>query len=250
LATKSYFIIGATNAAQPEINSMLQRFDPKKGTVQPDVGDTSVSGGMWMGYDLSPDEVQSISTRKDILLIMTQSDASMFPTLPRATSQSVATAVSLVTLATSESKTTLTSLPTSSDLVIIIDRRHDVPSQPPAPSQTQRVLPTGGRLRDRTQRFAKNNVEDNHPRKRKSSSALGRRTVVEKRDPGSRLVRQIGSPKDLAVLAWAKGVPSVDNVDYIFEETKGENTWVYVVDSGVADDHWVSLQRLFSSCRT
>ena len=65
---------------------------------------------------------------------------------------------------------------------------------------------------------------------------------VQKRDTGTRLVRQIDYPKDFLVLAWAHGVTTfVDDVDYIVEETKGENTWVYVIDSGVNDEHWVSF---------
>ena len=77
--------------------------------------------------------------------------------------------------------------------------------------------------------------------------------LVQKRDTGTRLVRQMDSPEDLLVLAWAHGVTTfVDDVDYIVEETKGENTWVNVIDSGVNDEHWVSFspfQRLSLSRR-
>lgn len=62
---------------------------------------------------------------------------------------------------------------------------------------------------------------------------------LKKRDPGTDLVRQKGSPKDLSVLAWApNSVPLVAEVDYIFEQTQGEFTWVYVVDRGVDDTNW------------
>ncbi|KAK3169726.1 hypothetical protein OEA41_009110 [Lepraria neglecta] len=62
---------------------------------------------------------------------------------------------------------------------------------------------------------------------------------VQKRDKGTRLVRQMDCPEDFLVLAWTHGVTTfVDDVDYIIEETNGENTWVYVVDSGVNDEHW------------
>ena len=43
------------------------------------------------------------------------------------------------------------------------------------------------------------------------------------------------------MFAWAPGVPSIAGVDYIFEETKGEYTWAYLVDTGVAYRHWVCV---------
>ena len=46
---------------------------------------------------------------------------------------------------------------------------------------------------------------------------------------------------DPGIIQWAPGVPSIAGVDYIFEETKGENTWVYLADSGVAYRHWVCV---------
>ena len=50
-------------------------------------------------------------------------------------------------------------------------------------------------------------------------------------------------PEDLSVFAWAPGVPSVAGVDYIFEQTKGEHTWAYLVDTGVAYRHWVCVSK-------
>ena len=72
----------------------------------------------------------------------------------------------------------------------------------------------------------------NQPQRRDAAPVL-------KRDPGIRVVRQPLSGKDLSVLAWAPGVPSVDNVDFIFSERKGENTWVYVLDTGINNLHKV-----------
>lgn len=62
---------------------------------------------------------------------------------------------------------------------------------------------------------------------------------ILQRDAGIRDVRQRFSPKDLSVLSWAPGVPSVDDVDFIFSERKGENTWVYVLDTGINSGHSV-----------
>lgn len=74
--------------------------------------------------------------------------------------------------------------------------------------------------------------DKDHFRRRESFQIL-------KRDSGIRDVRQPLSPEDLSVLAWAPGVPSVDRVDYIFSERKGENTWVYILDTGVNSKHKV-----------
>ena len=74
---------------------------------------------------------------------------------------------------------------------------------------------------------------------------------LQKRDTGTRLVRQVREnlggltgekyPSDLAVMSWAPGVQSIaaGRVDYIFEETKGEDTLVYIIDSGVAVNYLV-----------
>ena len=55
-------------------------------------------------------------------------------------------------------------------------------------------------------------------------------------------INQNTYPENLSVFAWAPGVPSIAGVDYIFEESKGEYTWVYLVDSGVAYRHWVCVR--------
>lgn len=66
------------------------------------------------------------------------------------------------------------------------------------------------------------------------------RNLIQPRDTGDRLVRQVISPKDLSVLSQAPGVPSVRRVDFVFVESKGENTWSYLIDTGVNALHQVS----------
>lgn len=208
----AYMIVAAVGADQANIQQVLQAFSPANGkSYEPDVGDTSVSGGTWVDYELTPYEAEQLSSRSDILAVVTCATVSMFGpgSSPSAPPQTVDTTVSLVTLSPSSSAT----LPTS---VIPKHRRGEV--DPKSSSDVSR---------NHVQ--TKTNVDNG----------------VQKRDTGTRLVRQKRTlntyPEDLSVYAWAPGVPSVAGVDYIFEETKGENTWVYLVDTGVAYRHWVRV---------
>ncbi|KAL9133819.1 MAG: hypothetical protein Q9175_005001 [Cornicularia normoerica] len=57
-------------------------------------------------------------------------------------------------------------------------------------------------------------------------------------DPGPRpRTRQLESPKDLSVLAWAPRVRSVYEVDYTYQNSAGEDTWVYLIDTGMHSDN-------------
>ncbi|KAL9132111.1 MAG: hypothetical protein Q9175_006608 [Cornicularia normoerica] len=56
-------------------------------------------------------------------------------------------------------------------------------------------------------------------------------------NPGRPISRQRQSPKDLSVLAWAPDVPSVDDVDYIYYDSAGEDTWVYLLETGMNPHH-------------
>lgn len=216
-----YMIVAAVSADQSNIQQALREFDPGNGgSYDADVGDTSVSGGTWVNYQLNPNEVEQLSSRSDILAVVTCATVSMFGpgSSPSAPPQTVDPTVSLVTLDPTSSATLSAS-------IIPKHRRGDVgprssSGRPPNHVQTE------------------TRAENRLP----------------KRDQGTRLVRQKRAPntypENLAVLAWAPGVPSIAGVDYVFEETKGENTWVYLVDSGVAYRHWVcvgTLSRLQSN---
>lgn len=212
-ATVEYMIAAAVGADQTSIQQTLRNFDPEKGgSYEPDVDNTSVSGGAWVYYDLTPYEAGQLSSRSDILAVVTCATVSMFGpgSSPSAPPQTVDSTVSLVTLNPTSSAT----LPTS---VIPKRRRGDVG-----------LRNSSGVLRSPVQSRTK--VE----------------TGLQKRDPGTRLVRQKRTlstyPENLSVLAWAPKVPPIAGVDYIFEETKGENTWVYLVDTGVAYRHWVCVK--------
>lgn len=193
--TAEYFIIAATNAAQAEINSLLEQFDPTHGTVTPDVGDTSVSGGMWINYVLSPDEVQSLSSRSDILAVQTCASVNLFPsgTLSSVYSTSVATTVSQVTL-----------VPTMTANGKI---RRDSIKQAKA-SDLRRAIPAK-RLDGESKVEASMSGFNKLPKKVATSEVTRTSTKdgIMRRDQGTELVRQVDSPKDLSVLAWVSNSP-------------------------------------------
>lgn len=209
-----YIVVAVVGADQTNLEQALREFDPEKGgSYEPDVGDTSVSGGTWVDYGLNSNEAEQLSSRSDILALVTCcATVSMFGpgSSPPAPPQTVDSTVSLVTLIPSS----LATLPAS---IIPKHRRGNVGSRS-----------SSGVVRSHVQ--TKTKVEDG----------------LQKRDVGTRLVRQKRPlstyPENLSVFAWAPGVPSIAGIDYIFEETKGENTWVYLIDSGVAYRHWVCVR--------
>lgn len=191
--TAKYFIIAATKAAVAEINSLLEEFDPIHGPVTPDVGDTSVSGGMWIDYDLNLTEVQSISSRSDILMIQTCASVNLFPSgAPSSVySTSIATTVSQITLSIN--------VPSATPNAKL--RRDDV-KQVQGPHvmrpETRGANLEGSMLEAPRFRF------DRSPKRSVAGevvNGLARDNLIE-RDQGTRLVRQVSSPKDLSVLAW------------------------------------------------
>lgn len=228
-----YFIIAASGAAQADINALLEQWDPSKGTVQPDVGSTDASGGTWIDYELDPQEAQSLLSRNDIILIETCASVSQYPPDSLFTSMSTMKTWN-ATLVTLESATgQVTPAPQAKERRGGAEPvwREAVSTQPPSSART--VTGTEYVKRPRDFRFSRPSPNE----ERKDHGAEHNSAILEKRDPGTRLVRQIKSNKDLSVLAQPPGVPSVDDVDYIFEETKGENTWVYLVDVGVEDNY-------------
>lgn len=231
-----YFIIAASGAAQAEINALLERWDPSKGTVQPDVGSTDASGGTWIDYALNPQEAQSLLSRNDIILIETCASVAPYPPDSLFTTMSTTKAWN-ATLVTLESDTgQVTSAPLAKERRGRVEPvwREAVATQPPSSGRS--VSGTGYVQRPRDFRFSRpspNEERDDHGPEHNA-------VILGKRDPGTQLVRQENSNEDLSVLAQAPGVLSVDDVDYIFQETKGENTWVYLVDVGVDQDNYVS----------
>ena len=153
-----YMIVAAVGADQTNIQQTLQEFDPEKGgSYEPDVGNTSVSGGTWVYYELAPYEAEQLSSRSDILGVVTcASVVSMFGagSSPSAPPQTVDATVSLETWTPPSSATLSAS--------IVPERRRDNVGF----KDGSGLLPNAIR--------------------RKTKFADG----LEKRDPGTRLVRQ------------------------------------------------------------
>ena len=216
-----YMIVAAVGADQTKIQQTLQQSDPDKGgSYEPDVGDTSVSGGTWVDYDLIPNEAGQLSSRSDILAIVACATVSMFGpgSSPSAPPQTVDSTVSLITLVPTSSATLKAS-------TIPKYRRGDTGA---------------GISRD----VSRNDVQ----------TKIQIQKGLQKRDAGARLVRQKRTrntyPDDLSVISWPPGVPwTAAGGDYVFEETKGENTWVYLLDTGVAYRHWVCSEKMATSSR-
>ena len=239
-----YFIIASPSAVQGEIQAELELYDPSKGgTYEPDVGDTSVSGGTWIDYQLDANQSAIIASRTDIILIMECTTVSGFETGSGPTTD-FANVPSAVSFDTMNAEPTATSLGSAGS-----KNRRNLPNV----VQDRKAVKTRIRTRDFHEAEATifpgaRNARLKHLRDdRDTVAARG----LQKRDTGTRLVRQVREklggftgdkyPSDLAVMAWAPGVPSIaaGKVDYIFEETKGEDTWVYIIDSGVAMNNLV-----------
>ena len=155
-------IVAAVGADQTNIQQALREFDPEKGgSYEPDVGNTSVSGGTWVYYELAPHEAEQLSSRSDILGVVTcASVVSMFGpgSSPSASPQTVDATVSLETLTPPSSATLSAS--------IVPERRRDNVGL----KDSSVLLP--------------NHVQT------KTKFANG----LQKRDAGTRLVRQRRTP--------------------------------------------------------
>ena len=201
----AYFLVAATNAVQSVIEQELRNINAEPGgTYEPDVDDTEFSGGTWIDVDLTPFQASSMSSRSDIEFVMTCANATFFFADPIPTTVSAATTVTLATLTVE-------------------------PTPPTSRSRNRRLVSDRRQPASKVGRFRGEEI---------AQDLVNPAKDLGKRDAGTLLVRQLESPKDLSVQAWAPGVPSVAQVDYIMQQTKGEFTWVYVVDRGVDDTHW------------
>ena len=234
-----YFLVAAGNAVQTVIEKQLQGYDAEDGaSYDPDVEANLVSAGTWVDVNLTAEAAQLLESQSDIELIMTCGYLSLFPPEPTL-STLVGTTVSLTTLSASPS-----------DFFTSIKRRDNM--------NLQGLSVTSGDVFQ--DRFHVRNLGEAKGKAASSQSFSSlhdydprTREGLQRRDAGTRLVRQLRTdppyPQDLAMLAWAPGVPTIAGIDYIFEESKGEDTWVYLVDSGVSTGHWVCLEKTSNRCK-
>ena len=115
-----YMIVAAVGADQTNIQQVLREFDPERGgSYEPDVGATSISGGTWINYELAAYEAEQLSSRSDILAVVTCAAVSIFGpgSSPSAPPQTVDATVLLETLIPPSSATLSAS--------VIPERRRD-----------------------------------------------------------------------------------------------------------------------------
>lgn len=211
-----YFLVATPSADVAGINAFLGKIAPKSGgSYAPVFAANGVDGGFWTA-NLSSDGADAASSRSDISIVAkyTNTPAS-YPTWTPSMFSDTAT-VDLEILSAS------TLSPSETAAAKIRRKTPDEGSGSDSGSSYHRAAHN-----ESAEMSVKNKVQGREPDR------------IVKRDPGIRDVRQRFSPKDLSVLSWAPGVSSVDNVDYIFSERKGENTWVYVLDTGINSGHAV-----------
>lgn len=243
-----YFLVASPSAAQSEIQAELKLYDPAKGgTYEPDVGNTSVSGGIWIDYQLDANQSAIIASRTDIILVMKCTTLSWFETAPGPTTDftNVPSAVSFVTMSAEPTAT-------SQGLVGSRNRRDHRNDRDLDQDHTNEGAPGRKNVSHEAEASTISEARNAHTKRFRDEKDIVATKGLQKRDTGTRLVRQVRKnlggldgdkyPSDLAVMSWAPEVRSnaAGKIDYIFEETKGEDTWVYLIDTGVAMDNLVN----------
>ena len=242
-----YFLVASPSAAQGEIQAELELYDPAKGgTYEPDVGNTSVSGGTWIDYQLDANQSAIIASRTDIILVMECTTLSGFETAPGPTTvfTNVPSAVSFVTMSAEPTATSQGSVGSK-------NRRDHQNHRNLVQDHNEESAPGRTKVSHEIEATMNSDARNAHSKRFRDERDIVATKGLQKRDTGTRLVRQVREnlggltgdkyPSDLAVMSWAPGVQSIaaGRVDYIFEETKGEDTWVYIIDSGVAVNNLV-----------
>ena len=209
-----YFIVATPGANVASINAFLQQIAPRSGTpYAPIFATNTVDGGFWTA-NLSSEGAASASSRTDLSIVATYTNKpASFPTRTTSAFSDTVT-VDLETLYAS------TLSPTETAAAIVCRK-----TSGEGPWSDSGSLYQDGTIDPDAEARSENLLEEREPSK------------LIKRDAGIRVVRQPTSPKDLSVLSWAPGVPSVEDVDFVFSERKGENTWVYVLDTAINAQH-------------
>lgn len=215
-AATPYYLFGGVGD-EDEVSDHLGALNSKYKALQPAVGSTPMSGADWVNINLTANDVASLSSDPDVLLLAPYIS---LPEPSSVTGNEVSTSASFSTLSTYP-LTTLYSLSDSS-----------------ASSETS--FPSG---------FSKAKVRRDSPSHRTRENGLSsrelnvsERVVLSKRDTGRNILKQYGldnkpCPRDLAVISWAPGVPAVLDYPYIFLQSQGENTWAILVSSGIESGH-------------
>ncbi len=222
-SVNQYFLVATPGADVAGINAFLGQIAPRSaGVYAPIFAANTVDGGFWTA-NLSLEGAASALSRDDISIIATYTNTpASYPTWTPSTVSDTGT-VDLETIYAS----TLS------------------PSETAA-AKFRRKLSDEGSWSDSEPSYQDEAHKRSAEARGKDQSRRREAARILKRDQGIRVVRQVLAPKDLSVLAWAPGVASVEDVDFVFSERKGENTWVYVLDTGINALHKVGD----SSCRS
>ena len=213
--TKQYYLVLRAGADQTPVNDALEESIPGMKSIQPDLAANVVDGVFYIGYNLTADQARNISSLSEVWVINTYTSG-------------------LYSFSDSASSTSLT---TTANLATY--------TEGPAYTSSTGTTPAKSRRKSRRDVSGPDSrlSSSNSPQKEsvlfEDVEALNRTDGLQKRDRGTQLVWQVNSPRDLSTLSWAPGT-RFEGVDYIMEETKGQNTWVILMDTGVLWQHSVS----------
>ena len=210
IASKTtYVVVAAVTAVQSLVIQELQNISAKfDGSYQPDVGPTEFTNGAWI-VNLTAPEASSLSSQSTLALVMESDSATIPDPNPSLSPTSTDATVTFVTF--SQGST--------------------------SPAKLRRLAPDQG---------LESSYASHLMKKDTARDLADTSQNLDRRDIGTDLVRQVESPKDLSAIAWKQNVVppilSVDEVDYVFEESSGEFTWVYLVDADGVDDSHVEFK--------
>lgn len=202
------------------ISDLLGELNPKHKAFQPAVGSTSMSRADWANLNLTSNEVVNLSLNSDVLLLA--------PYISLAES----TTMTGNEFTKSASFNTMPSYPPATSYTTSTSSASSETSSPSGFSKAifRRHTPDHQSLE-----------EESSPHEHNTSE----RELPAKRDPGLNIlaqydVDQMPCPRDLAVISWAPNVPAVSNYPYMFLESQGEGTWIFLVSTGIESGHVVS----------
>ena len=195
--------------------SRCSRVPPERRKTDLEKYNSVVDGGFHIGYNLTSVEARNISSLSEMWVINTYTSGLYSFSDPAPSNTFTTTAV----LATYTGGPAYASSTGTTPAKIRRKARREV-----------------SRLDSRSSRS--NNLQERSD-ELDGAETLSETNNLQKRDTGRELVWQLNSPKDLSVLSWAPGT-DFDSVDYVMEETKGEGTWVILIDTGVVWQHNVS----------
>lgn len=223
-----YYIFGGVGNDN-QVSDLLGEQDPGYKALPPDIGSTPESGADWVNVNLTSYEVAKMSASKYVLLVapyisLTESDSLNGSDVSASASFSTLSSYPSTTLSTPSTFTASSTLSRQSGVSNSKFRRH-------LPSEQFRE-------------------KDFFSQKYNDTESI----LLTKRDPGSEVVAQYAGlekqpcPRDLAVISWGPRAPTVSNYPYIYQQSKGENTWVFLVSTGIEEGHVVSRTVFIPKC--